>query len=61
MIVELLGVREEMLIPLALMFGVLLSVAPEMLMFEDTVTLLLIELGVFMLAALKFSCVLDCA
>jgi hypothetical protein len=60
MIVELPGVREERLVPLALMVCELLTVAPDIVMFEDTVTLLLVELG-FRLAAFKFSCVLDCA
>jgi hypothetical protein len=60
MIAELLGVREERLVPLALMVCVLLTVAPDIVIFEGTVTLLLVELG-FRLAAFKFSGVLDCA
>jgi hypothetical protein len=61
MMVELLGVREERLVPLALMVCVLLTVAPDIVMFEDAVALLPVEPSVFMLAAFKFGCGFDCA
>lgn len=61
MMVELLGLRKEILVAFALIIELLFVVAPEMLMFEDALPKLLEELCIFIEVLIGFSCVLDCA